>query len=366
MKILHIINTLHTGGAERLLVDIAPAMLLQGHDVEVVVLNPDKTALMRELVDRGVRVHLVRGLYNEYNPLHILGLIPLMKSFDIVHTHLFPSQYWAAIALGFLPHPPVLVTTEHSTGNSRAKYRLTGWIDKCIYKKYKGIFCISKATEDFMRNRVSDPSVLTQVTNGIQVDRFSHVKANRADLFPDIPLNKKILMQVARFGEQKNQACVIRALKLLPSDYHLVFVGSGIREASCKRLAEEMGLSQQISFLGDRSDVPELLSVADLVIMSSHWEGFGLSAAEAMAAGKVVLASDVPGLSQVVADPEMRFEEDNEADLKNLILKFSDPELRYQKEQWVREWVKQYDVQNTSLQYTRMYEKLLDKKNGQK
>lgn len=364
MKILHVINTLHIGGAERLLVDIAPLMLQEGHEVKVLVLNPQKTELMQELMESGVSVKVIKGFYNEYNPLLAFRLIPYLKGFDIVHAHLFPSQYWVALASLGICNPPVLVTTEHSTGNSRVKYKITSWIDKKIYECYDGIFCISQGTKDFMKTRVADSEKLYVVTNGIKIARFESARASREKLFPDIPKEDKILMQVARFGVQKNQACVIRAMKLLPAGYHLCFVGTGIHENICKDLAKKLDLMQKITFLGERSDIPELLSVADIVIMSSHWEGFGLSAAEAMAAGKLVLASDVPGLSQVVADPDLRFEEDNEYALKDLILKYTDSDLCSRKVLWARDWVRQYDVRNTSHQYINMYGYLLEKKYG--
>lgn len=364
MKILHVINTLNTGGAERLLVDVSASMVENGYDVEVLVLNPKRTTLWKELENKNVRIQTIRGLYNEYNPCHIFKLIPIIKKYDIVHVHLFPSQYWVALASLFLLRKTVLVTTEHSTGNSRARHKITSGIDRWIYTHYDGIFCISKGTEEFMSTRVTDRSRLFVVTNGIDVARFASVKASRHALLPEVPKEACLLMQVARFGEQKNQACVIRAMKLLPPGFHLVFVGSGIREEECRALAHQLDLDQHITFLGDRSDVPQLLSVADLVIMSSHWEGFGLSAAEAMASGKIVLASDVPGLSQVVADPDLRFEENNEQQLKDLILKYSDPTARSIKEVWAKEWVQQYDVRHTSLQYIQMYEHILNKKNG--
>lgn len=364
MKILHVINTLNTGGAERLLVDISASMLENGYDVEVLVLNPKRTILWKELEERNVRIHTVRGLYNEYNPCHILRLVPILKRYDVIHSHLFPSQYWVALASLFLSRKTVLVTTEHNTDNSRARHKVTSGIDRWIYTRYDGIFCISKGTEDFMHTRVADCSRLCVVTNGIDVTRFASVKASRDTLLPGVPGNVCLLMQVARFVEQKNQACVIRAMKMLPPGFHLVFVGSGVREEECRMLVHQLGLDQRVTFLGNRSDVPQLLSVADLVIMSSHWEGFGLSAAEAMASGKVVLASDVPGLSQVVADPDLRFEENNELQLKDLILKYSDPSVRSPKEAWAREWVQQYDVRHTSLQYIQMYEYILNKKNG--
>lgn len=366
MKILHVINTLHTGGAERLLVDIVSGMVSQECIVEVVVLNPDSSSLFQELKSYHIPIHVFNLYFKEYNPFHILRLSQIMKRFDVVHAHLFPSQYWVAMASRLLSHVPLLVTTEHNTSNSRARYKLTSWIDRKIYSCYDAIFCISKATENFMRDRVSDPSKLKLVTNGIKISRFSDISVLRAQLLPEVPPESILLMQVARFSEQKNQDCVIRAMSHLPERYFLVFVGSGNRKIFCQQLVAKLGLSNRVLFLGDRSDVPELLSVADLIVMSSHWEGFGLSAAEAMAAGKIVLASDVPGLSQVVADPELRFQEDNEYELKDLIIKYSNLSLRSIKEQWAKKWVLQFDVRHTVEHYLRLYKQLQTRKNGKK
>lgn len=362
MRILHVINTLHTGGAERLVVDIVLHMVASGHEVEIAVLNPDDSVLMQELKQCGVKIHVYSRYKGEYNFLHIFSLRKIMRNYDVVHAHLFPSQYWVAMAARIMTSRPILITTEHNTYNSRVKYRLTSWLDRIIYRNYQGIFCISTATVDFMKTRVEDSSVLFQITNGINVERFRSVRSVRKTLLPSLPENAKVLMQVARFREQKNQACAIRAMKLLPECYFLVLVGAGETLNSCKKLAQECGVDDRVLFLGDRADIPQLLSVADMVIMSSHWEGFGLSAAEAMAAGKIVLASDLPGLSQVVSDCELRFKPDDEEELKKLILKYSDPALRYSKEQWCRQNSAKFDISHTVSEYLNIYQLLLNRK----
>lgn len=364
MRILHVINALHTGGAERLLLDIVSGMVSLEHKVEVVVLNPDRSSLFYDLEAQQIPIHVFNLCLKEYNPFHIVRLSKIMRRFEVVHVHLFPSQYWVAMASCFLKHPPLLITTEHNSENFRARYKILDWFDRKFYTSYDGVFCISKATEDFMRRRLIDSTKLFLVTNGITISRFSDVKASRQQLLPKVPESAILLMQVARFRAQKNQACVIRALSLLPDNYYLVFVGAGINEEPCKRLTEKLGLEDRVLFLGDRSDVPELLSVADMVIMSSHWEGFGLSAAEAMASGKIVLASDVPGLSQVVADPELRFKEDDEFELKELIIKYSNHDLRSVKEQWAKEWVARFDIKHTVVRYLNFYEQLQKRKYG--
>lgn len=362
MKILHVINSLHTGGAERLLSDIVFGLVALGHEVEVVIFNSECSNLLSDLKTNQIPVHVLNLFLNEYNPFQVIRLSRIMKRFDVVHAHLFPSQYWVSIAARFLKHPPLLVTTEHSSDNFRAQYKITDWLDRKFYTNYDGIFCISKATEEFMQKRIPDLSKIFLVTNGITISRFSAIKVDRKQLFPELPENAILLMQVARFREQKNQACVIRALKHLPENYYVAFVGDGANEVPCKHLAEKLGLRQRALFLGNRSDVPELLSVADMVVMSSHWEGFGLSAAEAMAAGKIVLASDISGLAQVVADPDLRFKEDDENELKELILKYSDPNIRFVKECWAKEWVARFDIKNTVLRYLDFYEQLQWKK----
>lgn len=83
----------------------------------------------------------------------------------------------------------------------------------------------------------------------------------------------------------------------------------------CRQLVQELGLSQRVHFLGYRADAAACLDAADVVVLPSLWESFGLSALEAMARGVPVLASNVEGLSQVVGHPDLLFETDNADEL---------------------------------------------------
>ena len=97
----------------------------------------------------------------------------------------------------------------------------------------------------------------------------------------------------------------------MPASYHAVFVGDGARRTICETLAIHEGVKDRVHFLGVRNDVPCIIHSVDVVVMSSHWEGFGLAAVEGMAAGKPVIASDVPGLSEVVKGAGVLFEQGN-------------------------------------------------------
>lgn len=103
---------------------------------------------------------------------------------------------------------------------------------------------------------------------------------------------------VAGFRPQKDHDSLIKAFSYLPEDkYELWIVGDGARSAELEALAKG---KENVKFLGVRSDIPEILNTADIVVMSSHYEGLSLSSVEGMSVGKPFIASDVDGLHEVV------------------------------------------------------------------
>ncbi len=364
MKILHIINTLEVGGAERLLVDSLPIVKQQGHDVRVLELFSADSDFERQLRNAGVQVETLN--MHAYNPMLVFALRKHMQWADVVHTHLFPSQYWAALARN-KKTDCVLVTTEHSTSNTRARYKLTTLADKCIYSMYDGIICISDATLQFMRTRTPQSVAMTVVENGIVIPdapTTSNASTTKeCDIYDGWRTDDFIMLQVARLSEQKNQDCVIRALPLLPDNIHAVFVGYGPRLDTCRQLAERLNVSQRTHFLGKRGDISSLWQKADIGVMSSHWEGFGLAAVEGMAQGKPVLASNVPGLAEVVEIGDLLFTPDNEQELADKVLKlYNDPALRQKLAEMCRTQASKYDIRNMATRYLEFYKKLLERK----
>lgn len=366
MNVLHIINTLAVGGAERLLIDTLPIMKAKGISVRVLLLVASGSAFEKQLGTDGIEVMSVDMRFGMFDPRLMFRLRGLMRSADIVHTHLFPSQYWAALA-NRIGGRGVIITTEHSTSNTRAQHWLTSKLDTCIYGLYDGVICISEAVADFMRKRTPRHVEIRCIENGVVLPSADTlVVANRAEVVEGLADADFVMLQVARFSDQKNQDCVIRSLKHLPDNVHVVFAGYGVRLDACRQLAERLGVSARTHFLGMRSDIDRLWSIADVGVMSSQWEGFGLAAVEGMAYAKPVIASNVPGLADVVQFGELLFTPDDEQALANRVMRlYSDATERQRLGELCKERAQQYDINNMVDSYIDFYNKLLRKKTKQ-
>jgi glycosyltransferase involved in cell wall biosynthesis len=116
-----------------------------------------------------------------------------------------------------------------------------------------------------------------------------------------------LVLHVGRFDEQKNHEAVVtifhRVIQQKPYA-RLVMVGDGPLRPIIERRVRELGLEDKARFLGHRDDVPAIMSVSDVFVFPSINEGFGIVAIEAAAAGLPVVASRVPGLTEVVRHKE--------------------------------------------------------------
>ena len=121
MRILHIVTSLQTGGAETLIVNLMPRFRDLGHKVGLVVFNGQHTALMERLEKECPECIIYKLGTSYYNPWYIVKLIGIMKKYDIVHTHNSSPQLFAAIANFFLQKK--LITTEHNTSNRRRYWK---------------------------------------------------------------------------------------------------------------------------------------------------------------------------------------------------------------------------------------------------
>lgn len=351
MKILQVITSLRIGGAEKLITEITPMLRKKGHQVDVLSFDGVNTHFKQMLVEQGVKVISFGQNCNIYNPLFLFRLARLMKHYDIVHTHNTAPQLFAAI--GSVLCSVVLVTTEHNTSNRRRDWKWYAPLDKWMYSQYKKVICISDKAKENLHEAHPSLNNLCTVYNGVNVTKFH----NAQPITSMLQDRKVYIVMVAGFRYQKDQDTLIKSLcHLDKGKYVLWLVGDGERREELERLTASMNLSEQVKFLGIRADIPEILQTADIVVMSSHFEGLSLSSVEGMSVGKPFVASDVDGLHEVVKGYGLLFPHGDDKALADIIMRLSQDPVYYKniaEKCWER--AQMYDIQRMVDCYNQVY-----------
>jgi glycosyltransferase involved in cell wall biosynthesis len=324
MRVLQVINSLETGGAEKLLLETIPLYNKKGIEVDLLLLN-GKTGPFLETL-KGSNCCKIYALGTSvYNPLHVFRMIPFLRKYDIAHVHLFPSQYWIVLAKILSFSKIKIVVTEHSTTNPRIKNYFLSILDRFIYKFYDKIVCITNDVYQIIIKHLKEPkSKSLIIQNGVQLQKIYDAQPYDKKMISGLFTDQDILIvQIASFNKHKDQQTAIKALKHLPDNVKLVFVGDGPLKVSCEDFVKELNLINRVVFLGNRADVPQLLKTADISILSTNGEGFSLVAIESMAAGIPFICSDVPGMINV-KDAGILFEKENAEKLAFFIRKLID------------------------------------------
>lgn len=359
MKILHVITSLNIGGAEKLMVDLLPRLKQRGVEVELLVFVGNRTMFYDQLEREGIKITAFAEKGSVYNPLHLIRLYRFLKKnhFDVIHTHNTAPQLFAALVA--VVCSVVLCTTEHTTANRRRDWKWYRAIDRWMYSKYSRVICISDAAEKNLREYLGDADMdqkCLTIYNGVDVDRFAQAQPLR-----EYCTTKKVVTMVAGFRYQKDQDTLIRAMQHLSrEEYELWLVGDGDRRGELENLVATLGLNDQVKFWGIRGDVPSLLKSSDVVVMSSHIEGFGLAAVEGMSVGKAFIASDVDGLNDVTRGAGLLFLHGDDKQLAELIAQVTtDKELYDRVAAQCLARARQYDISRMVDGYMGVYEGLV-------
>ena len=228
---------------------------------------------------------------------------------DIVHTHLLLSDVYAAVARR-LTRSPLLVSTVQGLNYlwrlepgvaRRLRYWLCASLYRGVYASFDAVVTCSAALREAICRgpglRVARGKT-SVIHNAIDVRT---VEAAGAAL-PSSPVPR--IVSVANFEPVKGHAVLIRALALLGSEFPVrcLLVGDGPLRPRMERLARELGVADRVAFLGQRADVAAIVRSCDLFVLSSLWEGLGISMLEAMALGVPVVACNAGGVPEVVED----------------------------------------------------------------
>lgn len=322
MRVLQILPALHSGGVERGTVEFAAELVKQGHESFVV---SNGGPLVRQLEAQG-SVHVTMPVHRK-SPASFGQILPMRRLLedirpDVVHVRSRMPAWITWLAWRGLPEHkrPVMVSTFHGM------YSVNPY--SAIMAKADHIIAVSDCVRDYIiRNFRVPEDKLTVIQRGVDVDGFRNQtldSAWHAGLVEQHPhlRGKRIIMMPGRISRWKGQLMFLEAMAEIIQknpDCHGIIVG-GVEPGKDRFMEEleqrqrELGLTNHITFLGQRNDMAELYLLSDLVChMSTKPEPFGRTVTEALATGTPVVAFDRGGAAETLRAcfPEGLVEPDN-------------------------------------------------------
>jgi len=297
------------GGSGVVAVELALALADRGHELHLLSYAPP---MRLAAGDDRVRFHEVEvSTYPlfRYPPYELalasrLTEVATEEGLDVVHAHYaIPHALAALLARDVVaPRRLPVVTTLHGTditivGQDRAYAPMTCW----ALRKSDAVTAVSRWLHEETDRVFGTTHAIDVVPNFVDLDRFRPVRdAARRRAYA--PATDGVLVHVSNFRPVKRSVAAVEIFAKVTREHPsvLLMVGDGPDRAECEERARALKVRDRVRFLGARSEVEDLLPLADLLLLPSEFESFGLAALEAMACGVVPLAFAAGGLPEVV------------------------------------------------------------------
>lgn len=292
MRILHIVWSFKLGGIETMLINIAN-LQVKKHEVAIMIINDVISDTLVKKLSPNIKLITIKRKPKSKSLVKLLKINTSLLVFkpDIIHFH--QSN---AIGIILLPwYRKRCCCTQHNSLTNEKN---------SDFKKYRTVFAISHSVEAQLQERGINAVC---VNNGIEIQDFDQRGSNR------LPVCLHIVQISRLYCKQKGQDLLLKAIARLKENYktniRLDLIGEGSDEKYLKDLAHELHIDSNVNFLGARS--PEYIHTHlkdyDLFVQPSHYEGFGLTVIEAMAAKVPVLVSANEGPMEIIENGKYGF-----------------------------------------------------------
>ena len=296
----------HVGGVGVHIHTLSKKLVELGHEVYVIT-YPHKDIKdidgIHVIGTKGINIPGIRGLTFKKSAKKELKKLLEKEDIDIIHGHyLFPAGA-AAVDVGKQYNIKTYVTAHGSdmfeVYKKQPFMRLT---IKNVLKGADSVLAVSNALRhEIIATGVKGIADKTKLSwNSVDVDKFSN-SSNDSFKKENNLLDKPIVLFVGNLIKRKNVDSLLEAKKVANSDYYLVVVGNGPLFKKLKEKTEEENI-RDVIFTGARDDVENIIPSADVLILPSFSESFGLVLIEALACGKPVIGSDVGGITEIIND----------------------------------------------------------------
>jgi glycosyltransferase involved in cell wall biosynthesis len=310
LRVAVVTSRLDIGGTERHLARVLPELKRRGLDVALYVMERGGP-LEDEIARQGVRIegpHRLRVLHWIAATLALTRWLRRERP-ALIHFFLPRPYVFGSLAAELAGHRRRIMSRRSLT-DYRKKYPLLGLVERLLHRRTLGMLGNSQAVLDQLATEVGDRRKLALIHNGLDLSPLPAASdrhnVRRGLRIPDEAL---AIVVVANLIAYKGYHDLVAALTLikdeLPAPWRLLVVGrdDGIG-TELKQQAEALQIADSIMWLGERSDVEQLLAASDIFVLPSHQEGFSNALLEAMAAQLPVIATAVGGNTDAVVDQE--------------------------------------------------------------
>jgi glycosyltransferase involved in cell wall biosynthesis len=299
-----VITSTAVGGAERQVYELASSFRSRGWGVGVVSMLSLHPQFL-PLADAGVRLASLEMQRGVPDPRALARLARILRAWrpDVVHGHMVHANLMSRLVRPLVPGPR-LISTMHSQDEGRQwryyAYRLTDPLTDVTTT-------VSQlAIDEAIRRHAVPRDRILLVPNGIRTQRYRPDPIVRQALRAELSLEGGFTwLAVGSLSEAKRHTDLITAMRQVVAAEpraRLLVAGDGPLRSDLERQVKHSGLGAAVSFLGVRDDVPALMQAADAFVMSSAWEGLPMVLLEASASALPIVATDVGGSRDVVAD----------------------------------------------------------------
>lgn len=390
-----------TGGMNVYVRDLTRQLGQMGIHVDVFTRSQDDHVphVLHELGYGNRVVHVPAGPEHPIPKQELVNYIPKfvegIKAFACekgIHYNVIHSHYWmsgiAAASLSDVWNGAPIVHMFHTLGEMKNRiarsdaeregpYRILG--EKQVLARANRIVVATLAELTQLRFLYkADDKRMVVIPPGVDVSHFYPIPSDEAKMFIGLKPDDRMILFVGRIEPLKGVDTLIQAmshLQMRESDgkpMHLAIIGGdpgaspeemNTEMARLKKLCADLGLDQSVVFLGmrDQAKLPYYYSAAEVVVMPSHYESFGMVALEAMACGTPVIASEVGGLAYLMRDGETGFtipDQEPEALGEKISLLLSDRDLRTTMSRRAVEYAQDYAWEKVAKQIVGVYEGL--------
>ena len=302
MRVMHVVESMHQGGAESLVVEHVRHASAGVHRT-VVALNRGGPALEAAAAAGAETLLLGKGGARATALLRLAGAMRARR-IEVVNGHNPTGALYATLAAR-LAGVPAVVRTEHSIHYAGRGFRGYAPVEQALTALCDVVICVCEAARAshaprFGRRAARFVTVLNGIGDAPPTRPRPEVRASLG-----LPPQAPVALTVGSLTPQKSQDVLLRAMAAARAHAPtatLLVAGEGRLRESLLALHAELGLGERVRFLGARSDVADLMTACDLFVLSSSREGLSVTLLEAMRAGRAALATDVGGNREAVLD----------------------------------------------------------------